>query len=93
MRDVAGRGSTVGDQAGGGVRGDLGRVLLLPGQDGQPEPVVRGVVQTAVAVAVVRLRGLAQELERSLVIGAAGQAGQRLIGGKNRHETDPLVGD
>ncbi len=93
VRYVADRGGAVPDQAGRGVLGDLVGVLRLPGEHGQAQPVVTGVVQRAVLAAVVRLRGLAQLLERGAVGGTAGQggqAGQRLIGGGDRHENDPL---
>lgn len=92
VRGVAKGRSSVGDEPDGRVRGDLGGILLLPGLYGPPELVVRDVVQDAVAVAVVSPRGVAQILERSLVLGAAGHGGLRLSGWKSRHEGDPLVG-
>lgn len=89
VRDVAGRGGAVPDQAGRGIRGDLCGVRLLPGQNGEAEPVVGGVVDGAVTVAVVRPRRIAQAAESGFVVVAAGHAGQRLIGVKALHVPDP----
>ena len=91
VRDVADGRCTVGHEPRGGVRGDLGGVLLLPGLHRPSELIVRSIVQDAVAVTVVRLRGLAQELERGLVLDAVGHGRLRLSGGKSRHEGDPLL--
>ncbi len=91
MRDIAGRGGAVADLPRGGVRGGLVGVLPLPRQHGEPELVVGGIVHRAVAVGVVRPRCVAQAPERGLVRGAGGHAGQRLIGGKVHHGSDPLA--